>query len=252
MNIDLPRQEHIPQLYRLWQEAFGDTDAYLDAFFAAAEPLKHGRCVTVEGKPVAALYWFDCRWREKKLAYVYAVATKTQCRGQGLCRALMADTLRYLKASGYQGAMLVPGGEALRKMYASMGYQPATRITQLSCVAAENGTALRTLETAEYAALRRSYLPPEGVVQEDCNLAFLKTRWMLLAGEDFLLTADIFDGVVTGELLGNTEKAPEITKALQCKRGIFRTPGTDIEFAMYHPLDGETCVTPGYFGLAFD
>lgn len=252
MNIDLPRQEQIFDLRKLWQEAFGDTDAFLDDFFAAADPLNHCRCTTVDGKPVAALYWFDCTWQEKKLAYLYAVATQKEYRGQGLCRKLMENTLRFLDENGYYGAMLVPGDEALRKMYASMGYQTATYITQICCEASDREIPLRTLEAVEYAALRRQYLPAEGVLQEGCNLAFFVRHGMLLAGEDFLLAGEMQDGVLYGELLGDLRKAPDIVRTVGCHEGRLRTLGAQQPFAMYYPLEQQSGGMPGYFGLAFD
>lgn len=252
MNIDMPRSAHIPALRQLWQEAFGDTDDFLDGFFANADPLNHGRCIFADGQPVAALYWFDCMWQEKKLAYLYAVATKKALRGQGLCRALMEDTHAYLKRQGYHGTILVPGSEGLRGMYAAMGYQTATSIRHVSCQPGNREAVLRKLQPAAYARLRKQLLPPGSVLQEGRNLDFLKTRCALFTEEDFLLAAEIADGVVTGELLGNTERAPEIVKALGCQKGNFRTPGEETAFAMYHPLDVENGEMPSYFGLAFD
>lgn len=252
MSIDMPGLEHIPALRQLWQEAFGDSEEFLDGFFAAADPLRHCRCVFADTEPVAVLYWFDCMWQEKRLAYLYAVATKKALRGQGLCRTLMEDTHAYFKNQGYYGTILVPGSENLRAMYASMGYQTATRIRNISCEPGNRETAMRKIQSAEYARLRRQMLPAGGVVQEGRNLDFLQSRWELFAGEDFLLAADISNDAVTGELLGNTGRAPEIVKALGCRKGNFRTPGDDAEFAMYHPLDGANHDMPGYFGLAFD
>ncbi len=252
MNIDVPRPGHIPALRQLWQEAFGDTDDFLDGFFAAADPLNHCRCVLADAQPAAALYWFDCVWQKKTVAYLYAVATKKALRGQGLCRALMEDTHAYLKKQGYHGTILVPGSGELRAMYAAMGYQTATSIRNVSCQPGNQETVLRKLQPEVYARLRRQLLPPGSVLQEGRNLDFLKTRCGLFTGEDFLLAAEIADGVVTGELLGNTERAPEIVKAMGCQRGSFRTPGEETAFAMYHPLDGENHDMPGYFGLAFD
>ncbi len=252
MNIDMPRPEQISALRQLWQEAFGDTDTFLDGFFATADPLRHCRCVIADAEPVAVLYWFDCMWQEKRLAYLYAVATKKDRRGQGLCRTLMEDTHAYFKQQGYHGTILVPGSENLRTMYASMGYQTATRIRSISCGPGNREIALRKIQPAEYALLRRQMLPAGGVVQEGRNLDFLQSRWELFAGEDFLLAAEISDGVVTGELLGNADRAPEIVSILRCQKGNFRTPGEETAFTMYRPLDGENGVMPGYFGLAFD
>ena len=53
------------------------------------------------------------------------------------------------------------------------------------------------------------------------------------------------------ELLGNSDTAPGIVKALGCKNGRFQIPGTDMPFAMIHKLT-ENAVSPGYFGFSFD
>ena len=81
MIIDYPAENAIPQLRGLWKEAFGDEDAFLDAFFATGFSPDRCRCVTVDGQLAAALYWFDCSWEEKPLAYLYAVATGKAYRG---------------------------------------------------------------------------------------------------------------------------------------------------------------------------
>ena len=101
MTIDAPRQEQIGQLRLLWKEAFGDTDAFLDSFFAIAFACDRCRCVTEDSRVTAALYWFDCSCGGKKMAYLYAVATAKDRRGSGLCRALLEDTHAHLKKKGY-------------------------------------------------------------------------------------------------------------------------------------------------------
>ena len=56
MIIKQPAKEQIPQLRKLWQEAFGDTDAFLDIFFSAAFDAERCRCVMTQGQVAAALY----------------------------------------------------------------------------------------------------------------------------------------------------------------------------------------------------
>ena len=69
MTIDMPKAEQISGLRQLWKEAFGDSDAFLDSFFAIAFSPERCRCVTEDGRPVAALYWFDCGYQGENLAY---------------------------------------------------------------------------------------------------------------------------------------------------------------------------------------
>ena len=113
MIIDKPTSKEIPALRQLWKQAFGDTDAFLDSFFAHGFAFDRCRCVRIDGVLVAALYWFDCRWQGKKVAYLYAVATDMAFRGKRLCRMLMEDTHSHLQEAGYAGAALVPGSREL-------------------------------------------------------------------------------------------------------------------------------------------
>ena len=250
MYIDAPAQAQEGALRRLWKEAFGDGDAFLDAFFTTAFSKDRCLCVTCQGHMAAALYWFDCILAGKKIAYLYGVATAKAFRGQGLCKKLMGKTHDLMQDRGYAATVLVPGQESLFRFYGAMGYRPCSPVGYLQCTAGDAPVALRSIDAQEYGTIRRGLLPPGGVVQEEENLTFLQTQLQLYAGEHFLLSARCESGVVSAmELLGNTAKAPGIVKALGCDRGRFRVLGKK-EYAMYYPF--EDIEAPGYFGLAFD
>lgn len=241
----------IAQLKQLWKEAFGDPDCFIDIFFETAYSPERCHFLMKEGQLAAALYWLDCSLGERKLAYLYAVATAEAFRGRGLCRALMEDTHRYLKQQGYAGAVLVPGSEGLFRMYEGMGYKVCSGIREFECEAGEMPAPMRQLTHDEYASLRRELLPVGGVIQEGENLTYLGAQMQLYSGKDFI-AALIVDGkdIHCSELLGNANAAPGIVAALGAEKGKFRTPGNEKPFAMYHPLSfGEA---PAYFGLAFD
>ena len=250
MTIDAPIQDQIPQLRQLWKEAFGDTDAYLDSFFALGFSPDRCRCVTEEGRVAATLYWFDCFCRGERFAYLYAVATAEQDRGKGFCRQLMTCTHTHLKAAGYAGAILVPASDNLRQMYGKMGYLPGTRISELRCVAGEKAATPERLDREEYERRRPKLLPPDGVVQPGPMMALLADQFSLWGGEDYLLAAWMEDGVLHGEeLLGNCAAAPGILNALGAERGIFHVPGNEQPWAMYLPFTPR-CPKPGYFGIS--
>ena len=251
MNIDYPTQQQLPALRTLWQEAFGDDDGFLDEFYTVAFAPDRCRCVSVEGEPVAALYWFDCQVNGMPVAYLYAVATAAAHRGKGFCRGLMENTHAHLAYLGYAGAVLVPGTKDLFDLYASLGYKTCGWISEFSCAAAEHPASLRAVDAVEFAALRRRYLPAGAVVQEGANLDFLQTMARFYAGDDFLLTVSAGDGkFFAPELLGNVLAAPSILTAFGKKEGLFRAPGTQKPFAMYRTLGNGS--VPTYFGLAFD
>ncbi len=250
MIIKPPEAADIPALRQLWQEAFEDEDAFLDSFFATAWSAGRSRCAVLEDGIASGLYWFDCRCRGEKIAYLYAVATAKRHRGQGLCRALMENTHCLLRANGYAGAVLVPA-DGLIPFYASMGYRVCGYLTEFTRAAAERSVPLEKLDRSRFQKLRERYLPEGGVIQTGANLAFLGSFADFYAGEDFCLCGSVQNGIFScQELLGNPQAAAGIVKALNCRQGSFRTPGNGRPFAMYRPLS--PAQPPTYFGLAMD
>ena len=238
----------ITKLKKLWKQAFGDTDAFIDAFFSVAYSPDRCRYLTEDGELAAMLYWFDCEFQGKKLAYLYAVATDEAYRGQGFCRRLMEKTHRHLAEKGYAGAILVPA-EDLSGLYKKLGYRTCSFVTNITCDSGDP-VALRPITAEEYAALRRQYLPENGVIQEGAALALLAKTSRFYAGNGFVLTANTEDSTAyVHELLGSADPAG-ITAALGAQKGTFRVPGEHTPFAMFLSLDGTPA--PGYFGLALD
>lgn len=238
-------------LRRLWQEAFGDSKETLDNFAATGYSPDRCHYLSENEIPVSALYWFDCQLDGRKLAYIYAVATLKPHRGQGLAQKLMAETHEILRSQGYAGAILVPE-EGLFPFYKKIGYKTVSKIHRFVCQAAGEPVALREIDTAEFARLRRKFLPPGGVIQEGATLAWLHTYGKFYAGENFLLSAaEEENTLLVQEFLGDSALSGRILTALGMANGIFCTPGTSQDFAMLLPLT-EDCPTPAYFGLALD
>lgn len=249
MNIKHPEAEHIPLLRELWKEAFRDPDTWLDGFFGIA--FSPDRCLTVwqEDRLAAALYWLDCSCRGQACAYVYAVATAKDFRGQGLFHALMKHTHSLLRRQGYAMAVLVPGSEDLFRLYASLGYETFGGMEEFSCDPSEAALSLRQIPAEEYARVRRRLLPAGAVVQEGVTLAFLNTQARFFAGEGFCLCARVEgDSLFAPELLGQADPGG-IVKALSCREGTFRVPGHK-PFAMWLPLAQPQA--PEYFSFALD
>ena len=259
-----PDIDMIPQLRELWKEAFGDNDTFLDNFYNTAFDKSRCRIATVDNKLAAVLYWFDCTISNQPVAYVYAVATAKDFRGNGACHMLLEDTHTHLKSLGYSSVMLVPGNEALVSLYEGCGYELCTKRSRLECSAENIDISIHEISKEDYATLRRELLPANAVLQEGANLDFLATQGRFYTGEvtissegstyqkSFVLSASIENENLYGmELLGNTALAPGILHALNCKDGTFFTPGKDEPFAMYHPLT-EDAIEPNYFGFAFN
>ena len=252
MTINAPTSAQIPALRKLWKQAFGDTDAFLDDFFRLAFSPDRCRCIMEEGRLAAMLYWFDCRCAGQKVAYLYAVATDKAFQNRGLCRALMTDTQRQLQQAGYHSAMLVPGSRELFRFYEKLGYRTATHVREFTCAPGADPISLRKISPQEYALLGRQLLPAAGVIQEGAALALLEAQGGFFAGDGFLLAGTLTEGkLLWGELLGSADAAPGILSALGAAEGRFRMPGSETAFAMHLSLSPDAIV-PTYFGLALD
>lgn len=238
-----------PGLYRLWREAFGDSEADIDRFFATGFSPNRCLCIKSGTEIAAAAYWLDCSYCGGKLAYIYAVATVKQYRKQGLCHQLLEQIHSILLEQGYAGAVLVPGEPSLANLYRSIGYEHFGGVETLSCTAHGN-VPIQALTRKEYAALRCQHLAPGAVIQEDESLSYLASYADFYAGMDFLLAATKNGNTLLGlELLGSTTQASGIVASLGCKEGTFRIPGAT-PFAMFRPLGN--AAPPTYFGFAFD
>jgi len=252
MIADYPAQHHVPGLRRLWKEAFGDTDVFLDGFFEYGFSPRRCRCIGENGDVWAALYWFEVTWRGQRFAYLYAVATAAARRGQGLFSALLEDTKQVLRAQGYDGILLVPEGEGLARMYEKFGFFAATTVEDYRVEAAKRPVSCRETGAAEFAQLRRDLLPEGGVLQEGEILRFLASQYRFWAGDGFLAVGQIYGGkLVCQEFLGEANAMGGLVRALDVPVGVFRAPGNKRPFAWFLPLWGG-CEPPAYFGLALD
>lgn len=250
MKIDRPTPADLPVLRALWQDSFGDTDAYLNLFFRVAFSKNRCLCVYAEGQPVAAAYWLDCSAADQKLAYIYAVATAKPYRGRGYCRVLMAAIHDRLAQDGYAGSVLVPVDESLRQMYGSMGYENFGGLKEFSCSAGAETEKLQRIHKTAFARLRRQYLPEKGIVQEGEGLVLLDAIAKFYLGDNCLLAISRdSDPPLVLEYWGTEAKAPGIVSALGASHARFRVAGKEA-FAMYHPLNGD--FFPEYFAFAFD
>lgn len=251
MTIKAPTPQMQADLHRLWQQAFGDPDCFIDSFFETAFSPARCLCLLEKEQLAAALYWFDCTCKDQKLAYIYGVATDADFRHRGLCHRLIEATLQHLSDLGYAGAVLVPAEGTLRTLYAHMGFRDFGGITEFTCIQGGEPARLQKLSLEEYLSLRGALMPPAGVSQFGAAMDFLSTYTEFYTGENILFSLSRDgDSAFVAELLGDSSHAPAILQALNIPQGRFRTPGGD-PFAMYYPLTEDFRI-PAYFGHALD
>lgn len=251
MTVTQPTPAQETDLRQLWKQAFGDSDAFLDGFFATGFAPERCRCITWNDRVAAALYWFDCQWAGKKLAYIYAVATDSDFRGKGFCRRLMADTHAHLEKLGYHGAVLVPGSRELFDMYEKFGYRGFSPRLWQEVTAAPEETAIRALTGAEYGEKRRARLGSGGVLQEGPALNYLSTFAGFYEAAECLFCGGGEEAFLFQEFFGPIEAVPGILAALKAKAGRVPCPDRGQDYAMYYPLTGDGDM-PTYFGLALN
>lgn len=235
----LPGEE--PRLRSLFTEAFGDA-AFTDLFFRTG--YAPDRClVAADGDILAAQHWFDCQLDGQKAAYLYGIAAFKSHRGKGIGSKLVLAGVEYLKKAGYEVILLVPAEESLFRYYERLGFRTVSTIHE-ELVTAGDPLLLRRLTTAEYATLRRMYLPEHSLLQEGACLDLFALYANFYATEHAV--AAVTDNTVW-ELLGDPGDAPGLLAALGIKSATVRTPGTGRPFAM--TIGAEA---PIYLGLAFD
>lgn len=116
---------------RLWQKAFGDDDAFIDAFlvrhYSRRRMLSHR-----EGERLTAMLHLEPFTSELgRTVYVYGVATAADRRGGGLATQLMHEAMRRIADKGADAALLIPSpGQAwLRDFYARFGFEGDIPVT---------------------------------------------------------------------------------------------------------------------------
>lgn len=235
-------------LKQLWKTVFHDPDDFIDVFFQIAYSPDRCRFLMQDGQIVSALYWFDCQYQGRKLAYLYAVATDPAHRRKGLASRLLVETHNHLLALGYSGSVLKPAG-GLFPFYERLGYHTNCYVNLFAAVAGTVSAQIKALSPAEYAYLRRTYLPKDGILQEGITLEFLHTFAQYYAASDALICvaqdrSEIF------EYLGSLDSAPGILRALGMQSADLRIPGGSTPFAMYYPLDD--MLAPRYLGITLE
>lgn len=227
MIIKHPRKETIPALTDLWMQAFGDSREFIEGFFRTG--FSQDRCLLAEedSQLLAALYWFDCLWEGRKIAYLYAIATDQNHRGKGICKALMEYTHEQLSAGGYSGALLVPADEGLVKLYGKMGYSVCCPVSK---PAVKAPATMQEISADAYGELRKAYLP-EGAV-EHTNAAFF---YLSAFTKFYRFPGGICCGYVENEQLQLQELLP-----------VSLSDNTKV--AMYRSFTEEIC-QPSYFAL---
>jgi len=169
-------EKDIPGIVALWQEAFHETPVLPECICFVAE--QNSQIVSM----LHALPQVLRTGRDRKAAYLYAIATKEAYRGQGLCRGLMEYAEKSLDADC---CVLVPANERLFAFYEKLGYKMVFTRSRTAFAGGEE------ISEEEYLRLREQLLPVPHMVYEDLGyakkiygLTFYKTPTGICAASD--------------------------------------------------------------------
>lgn len=153
----------IPALKALWREAFSDPQQDIDEFFRTLYPDAAGFCAEDEsGAPVSMLFALPQTIvkgeKQCKAAYLYAVATKKEYRGKGLCKAVMAHAEKELRKRYVDALLLSPASEALADLYAQLGFTRQTGARRIITDCGKKKGQAAEIGVQDYAGLRETAL----------------------------------------------------------------------------------------------
>lgn len=252
MIIENPRARDISQLKSLWREAFGDEECFIDFFFSTAYSSERCFAALENGNVLGALYVFDTLADGEKYAYLYAIATKAQRRGEGICTTLMQEAHAELSERGYAGAILVPASESLFAFYERLGYAECAPIDEHKLQAKGEACAITEIFAEEYFALRKNFLTDGSLDFSRESFSFIDGIASFYVGEDFAFALRRGEKSFSAiEFIGNTEKLPQAASALGFTEINARTPYGKKPFAMFLPFKKDA-KAPSYLGFAFD
>lgn len=241
----------IPDLLELWTEAFGEEKEEALPFFREIFPLCRAWQAEERGVLCAMAYALPqtVRSGERELpaAYLYAVATKKEYRGQGIASRLLGEMENALRQEGVAGLLLVPANPGLFAFYEKLGLLPFSHRRWTEIFAGDGMAEVCAPE--EYLALREGCLtdvphnvPPAAVLN---HLRLF--RWPGGCGA----AEQTEGGLVFRELLGDPAGASAAVKAMGATVARALLPAGDVPYAVAKPLTADFPKT-GYFAFAME
>lgn len=167
------KREWLPELKKIWMDAFGDSETEIDEFYRVFFREELAWCRMLEGRPVSVIYglpallWTDDGGRQKqRLVYLYAGATALGQRGKGY----YAELLKKLCGECHAGRPVLCPVEDLVPYYEGLGFSLTLAGRELELPVKGRAAAclrLEALSAPEYKRRRDRTLGQAGYVEWD-------------------------------------------------------------------------------------
>ena len=96
----------VPEMTRLWQEAFGDSEHFISIFYKLLPSMgfavvaEYGGQITAAAHMITGMEYVDKQGARTPCAYLYAVSVKKEMRGMGMGKAVVRAAAEMAKAGG--------------------------------------------------------------------------------------------------------------------------------------------------------
>ena len=164
------KKEDIPQLIALWQQCFGDSDAFCNWFFAERWAPEYSTVAEEDGRILSAVhgwpYSLSIRGKAIPSIMMCGVATYPHARGRGLMHGCITLFMRNARKLGCMALFQKPVDFAIYRRYCHYASSDAALITKKAgaCFAAASDT-VDTLCSDAYA---EELLP----IYQSCTAAY--------------------------------------------------------------------------------
>ena len=153
-----PTEADLPEIIDCWQRSFGDPEELIRGLLDTGELLRCAMAAEQDGRLRSVMFAFDgLRFDGVPAAYLYALCTHPEARGQGMGQAVLRALTALCFDRGTELVFLSPADRGLEEWYRAMGMRPVPRTAAAEFTAAPGDPdPMHPIPAEEYAALRNS------------------------------------------------------------------------------------------------
>lgn len=153
-TIRLSQAADVLRLKHIWKECFGDSDQFIDFYFAQFYKPEQTMVLLTESEIAAMLTMIPITLRltptlSLPCVMLYAIATHPAYQGKGLAGELMAYSNDYAAANGSAFSVLVPASASLFSFYKKLSYEEAFPVWEAAFTLDENPVQKSVLNTCD-------------------------------------------------------------------------------------------------------
>lgn len=161
MDIRLLKETDIPQAKALWKEAFGDSDAFIEWYFA--NKVSQGNSLgAFDGRLVAVVHMIPLKMCVQGVpvmsSYIAGAATAADRRGEGLMRTLLYESLKIMKQRGIMLTHLYPFKHSFYEKFGWATYSYARFLSAKETKLRQDADIIESWDAELFSGLYRSMM----------------------------------------------------------------------------------------------